>query len=115
MQSDERAVAMAHFSQPATVAAIAEARRGIFAFASEHGMAGEQRRDVVLALSEAVTNVIRHAYGPGEHGEVALAAATDGACLSVRVADTGCGAQGTSLGLGLGLIEQLTASRWDPR
>ena len=107
MQSQERAVATAHFTQPATVEAIAHARRWIFAFASEHGMAADRRRDAVLALSEAVTNVVRHAYDPAEGGAVALAAATDGEWLSVRVSDTGCGVQGPSLGMGLGLIEQL--------
>ncbi len=106
MQPEERAVAMAHFIQPAIVEAIAQARRWIAAFAGEHGMSAERRANVATALSEAVTNVVRHAYDE-RGGEVVLAAATDGEWLSVRIADAGCGTESTSLGLGLPLMREL--------
>jgi serine/threonine-protein kinase RsbW len=53
------------------------------------GMSGEERGRVELAVVEAVTNVIRHAYGnrPGHPIEVALEASPG--CLVVEVRDHG--------------------------
>jgi serine/threonine-protein kinase RsbW len=106
MQTNDRAVATAHFLQPAVDAAVAQTRRWIVAFAGEHGMSAERRGGLAVAVSEAVTNVVRHAYDD-EDGEIVLDAATDGEWLSVRVADTGCGTESTSLGLGLPLMREL--------
>jgi anti-sigma regulatory factor (Ser/Thr protein kinase) len=70
------------------------------------------REVVALAVTEALTNVVRHAY-PDRVGEalVGVDAAADGVVVSVR--DFGVGGQGFSasprsgLGLGLRLIRSL--------
>ncbi len=73
---------------------------------------GDQLDSVRLAVSEAVTNVVRHAY-PGRTGAIhLLAVVTTGQELWVLVADDGCGYQTPStqpgLGLGLTIIAQLS-------
>lgn len=91
----------------ATEASIPVARHHAAAFAAAAGMAGDRLDALRLAVSEAVTNVVRHAYR-GRPGDVGL---TLGACddeLWVLVSDTGCGhhvaACDPGLGLGLALI-----------
>lgn len=108
MEKDERAVATAHFQGPATVEAIATARRWVAAFASEHGMTGARKAEMATAVSEAVTNAVRHAYPASELGDVVVDAATDGEWLTVRIADDGCGQPGESLGLGVSLMTELS-------
>jgi len=103
MSTEERAVAMAHFTEPAAVETVANARHWVTAFAQEHGMTGDRCTDLALAVSEAVTNAVLHAYPADEPGDVVVDTATDGDCLSVRVTDHGRGGAGTSRGLGLGL------------
>lgn len=103
MRVQERAVATAQTVQRADVEAIARARCWATAFAAEHGMNEARREDMSLAVSEAVTNAVRHAYPKGRAGEFLLEAATDGECLTVRVSDEGCGSESPSFGSGLGL------------
>ena len=71
-------------------------------------MGEEGCRRLSVALSEAVTNAVRHAYPEGANGPVVVDAASDGAHLSVRVSDRGWGGAGTSLGLGLPLMAELS-------
>lgn len=111
MGPEARAVATAHFTQPATAAWIAHARHWVTAFAQEHGMAGDGCIDLALAVSEAVTRAVRHA-DPDDPGEVAVDVATDGVCLTVRVADDGSGSPDPHAPLGLGLpLVALVAER----
>lgn len=107
MSINSRAVAVARLDLQATVAAIGEARRWVQAFAAEHGMPAAERDDLAVAFSEAVTNVVRHAYPADVDGEIKLAAATDGAWLTVRVDDRGTGTESTSFGLGVPLMTAL--------
>ena len=107
MDLDDGAVASAQLTLQATVPSIGEVRRWVTAFAAQHGMAAPTRTDLAAAVSEAVTNSVRHAYPPDRTGEVVLDAATDGAWLTVRVSDRGCGTESTSLGLGLPLMHEL--------
>lgn len=67
---------------------------------------------VRLAVSEAVTNVIIHAYADGSRGVVELAAWALPRELWVLVADTGIGisAHHQSGGLGLGLVVMKNAA-----
>ena len=70
---------------------------------------------VALAATEAITNVVRHAYQP-PGGSVTLTAAAFGDELVVVVADEGIGMRSLtlqsdpkSLGMGLALIRELCA------
>lgn len=84
-------------------------RADIARFASEAGASEEQLDAVRLAVSEAVTNVVLHAYR-WRAGRVYVTAAAVSGELWVLIGDSGCGmnAQSNSpgLGLGLGLISQ---------
>jgi serine/threonine-protein kinase RsbW len=98
-------VASVSDSYPAVADSVPRARRELSAFAASAGIAEEQLEGVRLAVSEAVTNVVRHAYG-GDPGEVHLSASLHSGELRILIADDGCGLpnrQGTR-GLGLGLV-----------
>jgi anti-sigma regulatory factor (Ser/Thr protein kinase) len=73
--------------------------------AAAAGASEEQVDRVRLAVSEAVTNVVEHAYATGSHGRIQLAAAVEDGELLVLVSDEGGGMDSNreSLGLGLGL------------
>jgi anti-sigma regulatory factor (Ser/Thr protein kinase) len=70
---------------------------------------------VALAATEAITNVVRHAY-PGSAGPVTLSVEASAEELLVVVADEGIGSRTAttsrepSLGMGLALIHELSAS-----
>jgi anti-sigma regulatory factor (Ser/Thr protein kinase) len=70
---------------------------------------------VALAATEAITNVVRHAY-PGSAGPVTLSVEASAEELLVVVADEGIGWRKAtmflepSLGIGLALIHELCAS-----
>jgi serine/threonine-protein kinase RsbW len=88
---------------PARPAAVPALRRRAIAFVTENGAGEELAADVALAVSEAITNVVKYAYGP-EGGTVEFDAAADKGWLEIRVRDQGSGfSRGNSPGLGLGL------------
>ena len=91
-------------SLPATPEVIAPLRHGVADFARSAGIHGDQLDDVRLAVSEAVTNVVAHAYRD-EPGEVHVTAQLVDGELWVLVADDGCGLSvpATRPGLGWGL------------
>jgi serine/threonine-protein kinase RsbW len=95
---------------PATPTSIGPLRQRVGSFASACGVCRDRVADITLAVSEAVTNVVKYAYGSDGRGVVELTAAVaeDGA-LEIGVADKGRWHQGESSGLGLGLplIERL--------
>lgn len=72
---------------------------------------------VALAVTEALTNAVRHAY-PGSQGPVMLSAEESADRLVVVVTDEGIGARSFTarggpdrgMGLGLGLLQELCAS-----
>jgi serine/threonine-protein kinase RsbW len=91
---------------PARSQSIARLRHAATAFAGRHGASDSQREDIALAVSEAVSNAVKHAYpGRNEDGTVQLYARISDAMLEVLVCDDGDGMQprSTSPGLGLGL------------
>jgi anti-sigma regulatory factor (Ser/Thr protein kinase) len=96
-------------SYAAVPASLGAARRAVTTLARAAGATQEQFEDVRLATSEALTNVILHAYGE-RPGEIHVTAAVAGGELWVLVSDDGAGLhQGASksgLGLGLTLIAQ---------
>ncbi|HEU4599341.1 MAG TPA: ATP-binding protein [Solirubrobacterales bacterium] len=94
------AVKLVSPAEPATVSAL---RHRAAAFARENGADPELTADVALAVSEAITNVVKYAYGP-EGGTVEFDADADKGWLEIRVRDQGNGfSSGNSPGLGLGL------------
>ena len=93
-------------AEPRSVAA---ARRQLLAFATEQGAAGEILERLRLAVSEAVTNAVVHAYPAGFDGLVHVEADVEDGDLEVVVLDDGDGFRtdaGPGLGLGMGVITQ---------
>jgi anti-sigma regulatory factor (Ser/Thr protein kinase) len=90
---------------------VPEARRAITEFAKAAGASDEQLQAIRLTTSEALTNVVLHAY-PAWMGHVHLTVKVAGGELWVLIADSGCGVHAghdsNRLGLGLALISQLT-------
>ena len=76
-------------------------RRAVAAYASASGFAGEQLENVRLAVSEAVSNVVMHAY-PGQPGQVHVTAHAVDEELWVLIADDGAGHNTPSSRPGLG-------------
>lgn len=77
-----------HFSVEAdlpSVRLLAAACHGVLA---EWGLSHERRSLLELAVVEAATNVVRHAYG-GRGGRVDLELARDGATIALSVVDSG--------------------------
>jgi serine/threonine-protein kinase RsbW len=83
------------------------ARTRIGEFATRSGVTGAVLHSIRLAVSEAVTNVVRHAYRSGA-GKVHVTAARLAGEFVVLVADDGCGhqtpAETPGFGWGLALI-----------
>jgi anti-sigma regulatory factor (Ser/Thr protein kinase) len=81
------------------------------AIARECGLSDQRVGDVKLAVSEAVSNVVRHAYGRQNAGQVIATAHVDSGVLRIVIADTGGGMAPRSdtpgLGLGLPLMAHL--------
>lgn len=83
---------------------VSEARRRISAFAAENGADRRLVADIALAVTEALANVVIHAYPPGRPGLVRVAADVEDDDLEVVVVDDGLGFRpGPSPGLGAGL------------
>jgi anti-sigma regulatory factor (Ser/Thr protein kinase) len=104
---------------PAAPGAASDARRAVHAVAA--GRVGDGYA-VALAVSEAVANVVVHAYrnqDPGsEPGEVHVTVTVDGEELLVSVADEGMGMRprpdSTGAGLGLPIMATL-ADRFEAK
>jgi anti-sigma regulatory factor (Ser/Thr protein kinase) len=98
-------------SLPATPVSVREARERIGEFLSSAGAASRVVEDAKLCVSEAVANVVRHAYGLRQ-GDFTIAVERQGAEVTVVVRDRGVGltrfAQEGDLGYGLRIIDRLT-------
>jgi serine/threonine-protein kinase RsbW len=98
---------------PARPENVAVARHAIGGFADVLEMQDQTLADVKLAVTEACTNVVVHAYPNGE-GPMGLRASVDDGVLRVVVVDEGRGilprADSPGLGLGLPLIATLAES-----
>ena len=98
---------------PARPENVAVARHAIGGFADVLDMPDQTLADVKLAVTEACTNVVVHAYPNGE-GPMALRATVADSVLRVVVVDEGRGilprADSPGLGLGLPLIATLAES-----
>jgi anti-sigma regulatory factor (Ser/Thr protein kinase) len=92
-------------SYPATPEAVPLARRALAAVAAAAGAAGDRLDEIRLAVSEALTNAVVHAYRNGDEGRVHVTAAVASDELWVLIGDDGRGlhAWNDSRGLGIGL------------
>jgi anti-sigma regulatory factor (Ser/Thr protein kinase) len=95
----------------ATPGSVGEARNRLAEFAVDAGARATLVDAVRLAASEAMTNAVRYAYR-GKAGAIHVRAAVVSGELWILVSDDGCGLQPHAyrpgLGLGLGLISQLS-------
>jgi anti-sigma regulatory factor (Ser/Thr protein kinase) len=89
-------------SYPAVADSVSRARGVLGAFAASAGVSGERLDGVRLVVSEAVTNVVQHAYR-GRPGDVHVAASVHSGELRILIADDGCGLPNRSSARGLGL------------
>lgn len=92
------------YRRPAVPESVRPLRTAARSFAEEVGACDETVGGVQLAVSEAVTNAVLHAY-PTTSGDVELEACVEGGVLHVDVSDHGCGMRprDDSPGAGVGL------------
>jgi anti-sigma regulatory factor (Ser/Thr protein kinase) len=92
-------------SYPAAPEAVPLARRALTDVAAAAGVGGERLEEIRLAVSEALTNAVVHAYRGDEVGHFHVTAAVASGELWVLVSDDGRGlhAWNDSRGLGIGL------------
>jgi serine/threonine-protein kinase RsbW len=92
-------------SYPAVPEAVPLARRALATVAATAGAAGDRVDEIRLAVSEALTNAVVHAYRGDEPGRVHVTAAVASDELWVLIGDDGRGlhAWNDSQGLGIGL------------
>ena len=91
---------------------VAEVRRFATLFAAENGISDDVQQGVALAVSEAASNVVVHAYrDSGGRGEIEIEIAVADGDLTINVRDQGSGmaprADSPGLGLGMPLIANL--------
>lgn len=94
-------------SYPAVPASVPLARQELVDFALRAGAREDQAQDIKLSASEALTNVVLHAYR-GHQGSMHVRASIAGTELWVLIVDDGSGLRSRSdspgLGVGLALI-----------
>jgi serine/threonine-protein kinase RsbW len=88
-----------------------EARHAAVALADRLGASRDTRAGIAVAVTEAVSNVIVHAYRGIARSGVEIALAGDERALEIEIRDRGVGLiprdDSPGLGLGLGLISEL--------
>jgi anti-sigma regulatory factor (Ser/Thr protein kinase) len=98
-------------SYAAIPSSVGAARRAIAALAAGAGANEEQLYAIRLASSEALSNVVQHAY-PARTGQLHVTARAAANELWVLISDDGCGIQArpasSGLGVGLALISEMT-------
>ena len=89
-------------------------RRGVVAFAARHGASRHAQSDIALAVSEALTNSVVHAFVRQPAGTMGLLAEAAADVLLIRITDDGSGmtsrADSPGMGVGLTLIARLASS-----
>jgi anti-sigma regulatory factor (Ser/Thr protein kinase) len=98
---------------PPTAEAVRHLRWWIEELCDDEGATKAQRADIALAVSEALTNVVMHAYVGRPSGPMRIRAERLDGRLRVEVEDDGIGLRprldSPGAGLGLALIGTLTA------
>jgi anti-sigma regulatory factor (Ser/Thr protein kinase) len=102
-----------HHTVPAVPGSVRRLRHAAVAFAAGHGANAEVQAQVALAVSEAATNAVVHAYRAAtDRGVVHLDAQASPGAIRLTVRDDGCGmeprADSPGVGLGLPLLAQVT-------
>jgi anti-sigma regulatory factor (Ser/Thr protein kinase) len=102
-------VASASWSIPALADEVAGVRQAALQFSRVHGVPDERLEDLRLALSEAVSNAVIHAFQARDPGTITVTVdVTAGELVEVAVRDDGIGMRrrtdSPGLGLGLALI-----------
>jgi serine/threonine-protein kinase RsbW len=97
---------------PARPQSITPLRQAVVGFAEACGVSERRREDIALAVSEAVSNAVLHAYvGRASEGVVTVEASLQDGRLTVVVCDDGNGMSqrddSPGLGLGLALVERM--------
>jgi len=111
---------MASVNQRALPTAVPEIRAALSNFLDGVDVLPAQSADIQLAVTEAVVNVVRHAY-PDEPGQIRCDAVADNGTIMITVSDWGCPftTPATDPGLGLGvpimhsLADQVTLRQLD--
>jgi GAF domain-containing protein/anti-sigma regulatory factor (Ser/Thr protein kinase) len=95
-------------SLPAEPESLGTIRRALRDWMGRVGVDGAASQDVLLAVGEAATNAVEHAYGPGE-AEFELIAQLDGRDVAVSVRDSGRWREprGAHRGRGLSMMQEL--------
>lgn len=106
---------MTHFHEvaPAVPASVAQLRRAVAGFARALGAAEDVVAAMQLAVSEATSNAVLHAYvDRPEPGTLSVTATHEGDTICVVVCDDGAGMKprpdSPGLGVGLPLMTQMT-------
>ena len=97
---------------PAETRYVGPARRTVVDVARTAGTSELVTGDVSLAVSEALTNAVMHAFAGRHAGCVSVRVQAEHGCLTVAVSDDGVGmvprSDSPGLGLGLSLIRRLS-------
>ena len=96
-----------HWVSDAVPSEVPRLRAAIVDFASQAELSDARLADVRLAVSEALTNAVLHAYPDDAWGSIEVQATTDptsgSVTICVRDHGTGCQPRSNSPGLGMGL------------
>ncbi len=97
---------------PGTPLGVRRLRREMSAIAADCGMSAEEIADVKLAVTEAATNAVMHAYAETA-GELTVTATRQDGELAIVIGDTGPGLveRDDSPGLGVGLSVMATVAK----
>lgn len=80
---------MKQASWPAELASLPLLQEHVETLAQRSGIGPKRLIQLSIALEEVVMNVINHAYGPGETGEVAIGFEDQGNRIAISISDTG--------------------------
>ena len=92
-----------HVRLDAVPVSVAQARRLTREWSEQSGATSTQLENIALAITEAVANVVRHAYPLSEPGLIHLDAHTEPGALVFSIRDDGIGANQPSENAGLGV------------
>jgi serine/threonine-protein kinase RsbW/stage II sporulation protein AB (anti-sigma F factor) len=101
------------WNAPATAEHVAPLRRAVVEFADAQSVADPPLSDLRLAVSEAITNVVVHAYRNRGPGRVTVTATVDEErdWVEITIADEGTGLRprhdSPGMGLGLALMSRM--------